>query len=257
MSLPPLTLNAWLRYDVVRSLIPPEVRTVLEIGCGQGAVGTRLASTYDYLGAEPDDTSFATAQRRLAALGRGEVRHGMSEDVLEPGRTFDLVCAFEVIEHLLDDEGALGEWMQRLRPGGWLLLSTPSSPERYGPFDELAGHYRRYEFDGMAALLAKVGFAEVRVIGYGAGLGHALEYGRDIVGRRRLKASTGRTKPIAPTASDPGSMALATGGSGRLLQPPDGLGPLTQAVTAPFRILQRRYPTSGPGMVAMARRPLS
>jgi len=257
VSLPPLTLNAWLRYDVVRRLVPFEVRTVLEIGCGQGAVAARLANTYDYLGAEPDDTSFAVAQRRLAALGRGEVRHGLSEDVIEPGRTFDLVCAFEVIEHLLDDEGALRQWVQRVRPGGWLLLSTPSSPERYGPIDEVAGHYRRYEFEGMSGLLDTVGLTDVRVVGYGAGLGYALEYGRNVVGRRRLKARTGRTQPIAPTATDPGSMALATGGSGRLLQPPDGLGPLTQAVTAPFRVLQRRYPRSGPGMLAMGRRPLS
>jgi len=256
VRLPPLPLNAWLRYDVVRRLVPPEVRTVLEIGCGQGAVGTRLASTYDYLAAEPDDASYATARRRLAALGRGEVRHGLCDDVVEPGRSFDLVCAFEVIEHLPDDEAALREWVQRVRPGGWLLLSTPLSAARYGPWDELVGHYRRYELAEMTALLERAGLVDVTTVGYGAGLGQALEAARDLVGRRRLRATRGRSRAVAPRPDDPVAMAEATSGSGRLLQPPDALGVVTEVLSKPFRVAQRAAPRTGTGLVARARRPL-
>lgn len=104
MSQPALPLNAWLRWDLVRRMLPSQARSVLEVGCGQGAVGARLAANHDYLGVEPDGTSFATASARIGPL---KVRNGMVEDVVEPGRTFDLVCAFEVLEHLEDDASAV------------------------------------------------------------------------------------------------------------------------------------------------------
>lgn len=262
MSLPALPLNAWLRWDLVRRLVPPGVATVLEVGCGQGAVGTRLALGHDYLGVEPDGTSYATAAQRLASVGRGEVRNGMVEDVVEAGRTFDLVCAFEVLEHLEDDAAAVAGWVGRVRPGGWLLLSTPAFQSRYGPFDTIVGHYRRYELAGMRALLEGAGLVEVEVVAYGAGLGEVLEAARNVIGRRRLKAggaggggghsgvATGTT--TAPTAQE---MASMTSASGRLMQPPAALATATQAVTAPFRLAQRRFPERGTGLVARGRRP--
>jgi len=56
--LPPLTPRAWLRYDVVSRLLDGiPTRTVLEIGCGQGSMGARLAARGRYLGVEPDQAS--------------------------------------------------------------------------------------------------------------------------------------------------------------------------------------------------------
>ena len=52
----PLTPNAWLRYDVISRLLPPGITDVLEVGCGQGSLGARLAQRYRYVGrrARPD-----------------------------------------------------------------------------------------------------------------------------------------------------------------------------------------------------------
>lgn len=258
MSLPALPLNAWLRWDLVRRLLPAGARTVLEVGCGQGAVGARLAQRHDYLGVEPDGTSYATAVSRI---GEGRVLNGMVDDVVAPGRTFDLVCAFEVVEHLEDDAAAVAGWVERVRPGGWLLLSTPAFQERYGPFDKIVGHYRRYELGAMRALLEQAGLVDVEVVAYGAGLGELLEAARNVVGRRRLRAgatggaghsgvATGTT--TAPTADE---MAAMTSASGRLMQPPNALALATQAATAPFRLAQRRFPERGTGLVARGRKP--
>src|SRR6266851_3723963 len=60
----PLTPNGWLRYDVIRRLLPDGVTDVLEVGCGQGAFGSRLAQRYRYLGVEPDQRSWAVASQR-------------------------------------------------------------------------------------------------------------------------------------------------------------------------------------------------
>src|SRR5258707_7295281 len=55
-ALAPLTPNAWLRYDVIRHVLPAGITDVLEIGCGQGSLGARLAQHYRYVGVEPDQT---------------------------------------------------------------------------------------------------------------------------------------------------------------------------------------------------------
>lgn len=256
---PPLPLNAWLRYDVIRRelarLDAPErggpLRTVLEVGPGQGAVGARLAARYDYTGVDIDPASLATARARLAALGRGRLLEGELDAVLPAGSTYDLVCAFEVLEHLPDDAAALAGWVGRVRPGGHLMLSVPAFPDRYGPFDALVGHWRRYQPAGLAALLRAAGLVEVETTVYGAGLGVALETARNVVARRRGVAADAR----APVIRDAAEMASRTAGSGRLLQPPAALGLATQAATAPFRRLQRRFPHHGTGLVATARHP--
>ena len=103
------------------------------------------------------------ARRRIKAAGRGEVRN-IGVDALGGGQ-FDLVCAFEVLEHIEDDAAAVRQWAARLRPGGWLLLSVPAHQRRYGPADELVGHFRRYDPARLTALLARCGLTDMRVIG--------------------------------------------------------------------------------------------
>jgi SAM-dependent methyltransferase len=235
----PLAPNAWLRYDVVGRMLPAGVTDVLEIGCGQGSFGARLAQRCQYLGLEPDRTSWTVAERRIRAAGRGEVRN-IAASELGPQK-FDLVCAFEVLEHIEDDAAALKEWSARLRPGGWLLLSTPALQRRYGPADELAGHFRRYDPPAMAALLEGFGFGEIEIRQYGFPLGYLLESARNVIAQRRLGAAAT-------------SAAERTAGSGRHLQPSGRLlGAATRWGTAPFRVMQRPFPHTGPGLVARAR----
>jgi SAM-dependent methyltransferase len=238
----PLALNAWLRYDAVARMLPADAKDVLEVGCGQGGFGVRLAQRYNYLGVEPDPTSFRVAEQRLRmAGGNGEVRNVPIEELPADDR-YDMVCAFEVLEHFEDDKATLESWLTRLRPGGWLLVSVPAHQERFGPFDELVGHYRRYNPSTMADLLRPLGFDEIDCRLYGVPLGYALETARNVVGRRRLAAAASR------------SAEERTAGSGRVLQPKGSLlGAATKLATAPFRLVQRRFPGSGTGLVARAR----
>jgi SAM-dependent methyltransferase len=236
----PLTPNAWLRYDLLTRMLPAGVRDVLEIGCGMGALGVRLAQRYQYLGLEPDESSWAVAQGRVSAAGRGEVRN-IRMEALGPEQ-FDLVCAFEVLEHIEDDAAAVRQWTARLRPGGWLVMSVPAHQRRYGPADELAGHFRRYDPEAMTALLASCGLTDIEVRQYGFPLGYSLEKARNLIARRRLTAAPGR------------SLTERTAASGRLLQPASrAQGAATRYGTAPFRLLQRRFPDTGTGLIVRAR----
>jgi SAM-dependent methyltransferase len=243
-TLPPLTLYGSLRWEVVEPLLPPAPARVLEIGCGQGAVGVRLAAAgHDWTGVELDPASAEVARRRLVAAGlEGTVRCGSLETLGADDR-FDVVCAFEVLEHIEDDAAALAEWVARLRPGGLLLLSTPAWQSRFGPMDDAVGHFRRYDPAVLRAVLRDAGLADVGERLYGMPLAYALEAVRNQVARRRL-------------VSDGTTVEDRTARSGRLFQPSSPVaGVLTRAATWPFRKVQRAFPRTGTGLVAWGRLP--
>lgn len=242
--LPPLTLFGALRWDVVRPLLPGAGARVLEVGCGQGAVGVRLAAAgFRYTGVELDEASAQVADARLADAGLpGQVVHGSVESAGLTGG-FDVLCAFEVLEHLRDDAGALASWLPLLRPGGLVLVSTPAWQARFGPMDTAVGHHRRYDPPRMRALLHEAGLTDVGGRLYGMPLAYALEAVRNRVARRRLTA-------------DGTTTAERTARSGRLFQPSSAAaGAAVAAATWPFRLAQRAFPATGPALVAWGRRP--
>jgi len=240
---PPLSIHAWLRYDVIESLlagIRPLI--VLEIGVGQGSVGVRLARRYDYTGIDMDKTVLSTARDRFG-------RYGADPDTLllgglerVEGRQFDLVCAFEVLEHVEDDIAALTTWRSHVAPGGWILLSVPCNPRRFSKTDEKAGHFRRYTRESLSRALTTAGYTDVRLLNYGFAVGYLLEAGRNLAGRRDLRTA--------------GSLEERTLSSGRWLQPPEAAARITEMIAWPLVRLQRPFVEHelGTGLVGLAHR---
>lgn len=85
---------------------------------------------------------------------------------------FDYLFAFEVLEHITDDHGALQEWAELIKPGGKVLITVPAHIRKFGPDDEFVGHVRRYEKAELEALLAASGFSNIMVFNYGFPLGN-------------------------------------------------------------------------------------
>jgi len=233
----PLTASAWLRWDAIERMLPRDASRVLDIGTGQGTVGSFLAERYEYVGVEPDPVSWATAHERIG--DRGTVFNCRFEELPE-SRDFDLLCAFEVLEHLEDDAGALADWTRRLRARGWVLISVPLGRRRFGPEDERVGHYRRYDLEDVADLFRRVQLDHIAHTIYGSPLGNLREAIQNVV------------FTIRPSRR---SLAERTAESGRLLEPPALLAEATRGVALPFRYLQRPLGTRGigTGVVALAR----
>ena len=232
-------MSAWLRFDAVERLLPAGVRRVLEIGAGLGSAGALLAERFEYVGLEPDPVSFAIAAERVG--GAGTVLNETAEE-FEPGSRFDLVCAFEVLEHCEDDQAALAGWVRHVRPGGYAMVSVPLGRDRFGPWDRKAGHYRRYDRDDVIGVFESAGLEAIEAVAYGFPLGSATAAVRDVVARREQRWATFEER---------------TASSGRQLQPPDRAGGVTRVVSAPFRLLQRPFSSTslGPGIVARGRMP--
>jgi SAM-dependent methyltransferase len=113
---------------------------ILDVGCGTGA---NLELLSQYGSAEGVDVS-SDALAFCRDRGLKNVRQGEAESLPYPDRSFDLVTALDVVEHLDDDVAGLKEIQRVLRPGGRALLFVPAFMFLWGVQDDVSNHRRRY-----------------------------------------------------------------------------------------------------------------
>ncbi len=165
--------------------IPPG--RMLEVGPGAGA----LALEAKRAGFEPHLLETSEAARELAVKmfeQHGEHARVYSEPAPTWLESFDVICSFEVLEHIENDEGTLIDWFPWLKRGGWLLLSVPAHMRLWSAGDEWAGHFRRYERKALADLVMKAGFQVEALECYGFPLSNLSERLSARSYRRRLAA---------------------------------------------------------------------
>ena len=142
--------QALMLAEMLRGFAGPAV--ILDLGCGDGSA---LAAAAAVAAGQSPAHRFAgidwsgDALRQAQALGLTVLRGGMDLPVADGAA--DVVIMSELIEHLVDPDGAVAEARRILRPGGSLLLSTPN----------LAAWYNR----GLLALGIQPIFSEVSLHG--------------------------------------------------------------------------------------------
>ncbi|MFT7487120.1 MAG: SAM-dependent methyltransferase [Candidatus Paceibacteria bacterium] len=116
-------------------------RRILDIGAGVGGFLPEL----EKLGGELLFTEFdAESAKRARDRGFNRALQASADRLPLADESVDLVCMFDVIEHLERDEQALSEVMRVLRPAGRLVLSVPAHAWLFSRNDEVSGHFRRY-----------------------------------------------------------------------------------------------------------------
>jgi SAM-dependent methyltransferase len=136
----------------------PDARRCLEIGCGTGTVLRELAASRAWeklIGSELHPAGLAHARRRLPS-GTEFVQMD-ARDIPAVG-LFDLTGAFDVIEHIADDEKVLRELRAATRIGGGTIIAVPQHPWLWSRADDLAYHERRYRRGELEAKLRRSGF---------------------------------------------------------------------------------------------------
>ena len=143
-----------LVQDLVAPL--PSGFRMLEAGCGNGNVLRFLSSTIRHgkvVGIDLFEEGLKLAKQRSdALLVRGDVH-------ASPFRCrFEVIAAFDVIEHLHDDHQALRDFHRLSSHEGLLILTVPGHMTLWSYFDQASGHYRRYSRTQLMQTLDACGF---------------------------------------------------------------------------------------------------
>jgi len=128
---------------------------MLEIGCGTGYVLSYLRQNgIDIEGADISIDGMKYCQKRLGQIGLYQV------DILALPFLcdFDIIGIFDVLEHIEEDEYALENISQALKPGGKLLITVPAHKFLWSYADEFAHHKRRYSKKELVDKLERNGF---------------------------------------------------------------------------------------------------
>ena len=139
----------------------PEIRSLLEVGCGTGFVLSAIAKMYPTVrvtGSEiyTSGLEFATQRVPQAELVQMDARN------LPFAEEFDVVAAFDVIEHIDEDELVLKNFYRAIKPGGTCIITVPQHQWLWSPVDEEACHKRRYHSSDLHEKIEAAGFRIVR-----------------------------------------------------------------------------------------------
>lgn len=147
--------NAIILQAIARYI--PAFGNFMELGCGTGFVLAAIAKAYPQVQLSAGDyfgEALAFAHRRVpdACL------YQLDAHDLPFEAEFDVMGAFDVIEHIAADEVVLAQMAKATRPGGYLLLTVPHHKSLWTNTDVSMGHERRYTRDELRTKVERAGF---------------------------------------------------------------------------------------------------
>ncbi len=136
-----------------------------EVGCGTGFVLSAIEKAFPFLSLYGSDIfceglKFAEQRLKKAALLQMDAGEIPFED------EFDIIGAFDVLEHIKDDELVLSQMYSAARKGGGIILTVPQHPFLWSRFDDSSCHVRRYDSRELHRKVANAGFRIVDSISF-------------------------------------------------------------------------------------------
>ncbi|MEU8819737.1 class I SAM-dependent methyltransferase [Actinoplanes sp. NPDC048796] len=139
--------------------LPGPPSKALDIGAAGGG-NTRVLQKHGWspIAVEYGHDGAVAARKRALTTVRGDGRH-----LPFSSASVDLVVAFDVLEHIDDDERVVAEMRRVLRPGGSALITVPCDMKLWSAHDVAVGHLRRYTRDTLRTVLENGGLRVERL----------------------------------------------------------------------------------------------
>ena len=143
----------------------PDINNFFEVGCGTGFVLSGINRAFpdiDLYGSEglAEGLKFASKRVPVATLFQMDARNIPFKE------EFEVVGAFDMLEHILEDEAVLEQMYKAIKPGGGLILTVPQHKFLWSKVDEFSHHVRRYSSKELKAKVESCGFKVVRMTSF-------------------------------------------------------------------------------------------
>ncbi len=138
------------------------IGSFLEIGCGTGFVLEGVHRAYGeakLFGSEYFEEGLNFARERVPSAEFFRLDATQMTDV----GVFDVVGAFDVLEHIDEDERVLSNVFNAIKTGGFLIVTVPQHRWLWSPVDDYACHVRRYTRGELVGKIKAAGFDVVQV----------------------------------------------------------------------------------------------
>ena len=143
----------------------PRAESLLEIGCGTGFVLSGIKKALPGLslaGSEVFSAGLSFAAQRLPGVELFQ----MDARRIPFTEEFDVIGAFDVLEHIREDSEVLSQMYQATRKRGGILVTVPHHPFLWSPADDYARHVRRYKSRELRHKVERAGFDVIRVTSF-------------------------------------------------------------------------------------------
>jgi len=148
--------------SIIESLNLPQNPKILEVGCGTGGNLHMLAKFGDVSAIEMDANARTIASKKTE--DRYDIRGGCCpDDIPFHDQQFDLICMFDVLEHIEQDTETLIALKQYLTKNGRIIMSVPVYQWLYGVHDEFLYHKRRYTATQMRQKIKEAGLFSTKI----------------------------------------------------------------------------------------------
>jgi SAM-dependent methyltransferase len=178
----------------------PDAKSFFEVGCGTGFVLAGIRERFPgvrLVGSDIFSDGLAFAKARLPNVDL----HQMDARSIPFQNEFDVVGAFDVLEHLVEDHTALTQMFNAATPGGGLLVTVPQQRYLWSASDEHAMHQRRYSRAELRRKVESAGFQIERITSFNSLLFPLMVWSRmrqkrnqDLQGWRELEISPSLNK---------------------------------------------------------------
>lgn len=135
----------------------PAARGFLEVGCGTGFVLLSLRETLPALKLSGSEI-FVAGLKFVGQRIPDATVFQMDITRIPFADEFDVIGAFDVLEHVPDDAEALLQMYRAVKPGGGILVTVPQHPRLWSAFDVYAHHQRRYTRTELTQKAEQAGF---------------------------------------------------------------------------------------------------